>query len=407
MIIPSIDLMNGKAVQLKQGKEKALEKDNPIELARRFGLYGEVAVIDLDSALGTGDNVELIKSICRVADCRVGGGIRTIEKAKELLGAGAKKVIIGTKATPDFLKKLPKNKVIVAVDTKNGFVVTEGWRKETKQKPEELIKELEPYCSGFLFTNVDKEGLLEGTDEEKINNLSGLTENKITIAGGITTIEEIKAIEKLGFNSQLGMSIYTGKIGLSKAFAELLDFEKNNGLIPTVIQDGRNQVLMLAYSTKESLKQAFEEAKGTYWSRSRKKIWSKGDTSGNSQKLIKVRYDCDRDTLLFTVKQENAACHFGNYSCFGDKEFSIKDVFEVIESRVKCPSEDSYTSKVSEKEGDIKAKILEEAQEVTNYKDKENLVWEIADLAYFTMVLMAKNGISVEQVKNELRGREK
>src|SRR3989344_2009496 len=114
MIIPSIDLMDGKAVQLRQGREKVLERKNVLELAKEFSTYGEIAVIDLDSALGKGDNLELIKKICKIADCRVGGGIRTIEKANKLLFFGAKKIIIGTKANVEFLSKLPKDRLIVA-----------------------------------------------------------------------------------------------------------------------------------------------------------------------------------------------------------------------------------------------------------------------------------------------------
>ena len=127
MIIPSIDLMDGKAVQLIQGKEKVLERSDVVELAMEFRKYGEIAVIDLDAALGKGDNLALVKELCSIADCRVGGGIRTISKAGELLRAGARKVIIGTKATPDFLRELPKERVIVAVDCKQGKVVDDGW----------------------------------------------------------------------------------------------------------------------------------------------------------------------------------------------------------------------------------------------------------------------------------------
>ncbi|MDP3766195.1 MAG: HisA/HisF-related TIM barrel protein, partial [Nanoarchaeota archaeon] len=160
MIIPSIDLMNGKAVQLKQGKEKVLERKDVLALAKEFGKYGEIAVIDLDAALGKGNNSELIKKICKIADCRVGGGIRTIEKANEILQAGAKKIIIGTKANSEFLKQLPKDRVMVAIDAKDNYVVTEGWTKKTNATPQQLISRLESYCSGFLFTNVDKEGLM-------------------------------------------------------------------------------------------------------------------------------------------------------------------------------------------------------------------------------------------------------
>jgi len=221
MIIPSIDLMDGKAVQLKQGKEKVLERENVLELARDFSKYGELAVIDLDAALGKGNNSDLIKELCNKFACRVGGGIRTLEKAKEILNYGAKKIIIGTKATPEFLKQLPKEKVIVAIDTKDNYVVNKGWTKKTKKTPEEAIKELEPYCSEFLFTNVNKEGLMQGFDLDKVKELKKLTKNKITVAGGITTIEDIKKLEDLDCNSQIGMALYTDKINLEEAFNKL------------------------------------------------------------------------------------------------------------------------------------------------------------------------------------------
>ena len=139
MIVPSIDLMNGKAVQLKQGKEKVLEKENVLELAKYYAKFGEIAVIDLDAAMGKGNNEELIKDICKIAKCRVGGGIRDIEKAKRVLANGADKIIIGTAANEELLSKLPKNKVIVAIDTKIGKIATEGWTKEEDATPFDFI----------------------------------------------------------------------------------------------------------------------------------------------------------------------------------------------------------------------------------------------------------------------------
>ena len=203
MIIPSIDLMDGKAVQLRQGKEKILERENVFELAKEFSKYGEIAVIDLDAALGKGDNLELIKKICKIADCRVGGGIRTIEKANKVLSWGAKKIIIGTKASPDFLMQLPKERLIAAIDTKDSYVVNKGWTQKTEKTPAEAVRELESYCSEFLFTNVNKEGLMQGFDLDKVKKLKMLTKNKITAAGGITTVEDIKKLEDLGCNSQI------------------------------------------------------------------------------------------------------------------------------------------------------------------------------------------------------------
>ena len=140
MIIPSIDLMSGKAVQLRQGKEKVLEKENVIELAKYYARFGEIAVIDLDAAMGKGDNEQLIKEICKVAKCRVGGGIRDREKAKRILANGASKIIIGTAANEELLSKLPKDKVIVAIDSKNGKITTEGWTKELEATPLDFIK---------------------------------------------------------------------------------------------------------------------------------------------------------------------------------------------------------------------------------------------------------------------------
>lgn len=407
MIIPSIDLMNGKAVQLRQGKEKVLERENVLGLAKEFSKYGEIAVIDLDAAMGKGNNLELIKKICKIADCRVGGGIRTIEKANELLQAGAKKVIIGTKATPEFLKQLPKDRVIAAVDTKDGYVVTKGWTEKTKQKPEELIKKLEPYCSGFLFTNVNKEGLMQGIDFSIVKKLKKLTKNSLTVAGGISSIEDIRKLEDLGADSQLGIALYTGKIKLNEAFISLLDFRKNNGLIPTIAQDDKKQVLMLAFSNKDSLLKTFKTGKATYYSRSRKKIWEKGETSGNYQQILRVKYDCDKDALLFIVKQKNVACHTGKYSCFDDKEFSFEELYDVISDRIINPKKGSYTSNIAADEKKIKDKIKEECKEVLDYKDDGNLVWEISDLLYFIFVLMAKKDIDIKDIENELWRRRK
>jgi len=407
MIIPSIDLMNGKAVQLRQGREKVLERENVLNLAKEFRKYGEIAVIDLDAALGKGDNMKLIKQLCRIADCRVGGGIRTVEKANNMLAAGAKKIIIGTKATSEFLKQLPKDRLIAAIDTEGDEIVDKGWTNKTGKNVEEKIKEIEKYCSEFLFTNVNVEGLMKGTDIDKVKEIKNLTKNKLTVAGGITTIDEIRELEAMNCNSQLGMAVYTGKLSLSEAFISVLDFKKNSNLVPTIVQDDTGQVLMLANSTRESLKRTFATNKATYYSRSRERLWTKGEESGNLQKFIKARYDCDRDTLLFTVKQKNVACHTGSYSCFGNKEFGLQELYEVLRDRIENPRQNSYTSKIAKDEKKIMEKIREEAEEVINYKDKNNLVWELADLTYFLTVLMAKKGITPQDVKNELWRRRK
>ena len=317
MIIPSIDIMNGKAVQLKQGKEKVYENENIDEIIDKYKIFPEINVIDLDFAMGKGNNIELIKKICKKIKCNVGGGIRTLELAKKYIEAGANSVIIGTKANKDFLKNLPREKVIVALDTKNGKIATNGWKKLKEEDIYIKIKQLEDYCYKFLITNVNVEGLNKGTDLNFFESLKGKTKNDIMVAGGITTIQEIKYIHNLEFDQVLGMAITSGKLNIIDCYIEIMDFEKQNGLIPTIVQDiNTKEVLMLAYSNKESIKKTYETKKATYYSRSRNSLWTKGERSGNIQEIKKIYLDCDSDTILFLVNQNGVACHRNKRTCF-------------------------------------------------------------------------------------------
>jgi phosphoribosylformimino-5-aminoimidazole carboxamide ribotide isomerase len=408
MIIPSIDIMDGKAVQLKQGKEKVLEKENVLELAEYYGRFGEIAVIDLDAAMGKGSNTELIKQICKIADCRVGGGIRSIEKAKEILSYGAKKIIIGTAASELFLSQLPKDRVMLAIDTRNGKIVTQGWQTETSNTAEELVRRFDKLCSGYLYTIVEKEGMMGGTDIEAIKHIRSITEKELVAAGGISSIDEIIELEKIGAGCQLGMSIYTGKVDLEEAYTSLLDFKKGDGLIPTVIQDVHSkEVLMLAYSNAESVKKSLKTGKSTYYSRSRKKLWTKGETSGNTQKLVRARYDCDKDSLLYIVEQTGFACHTGTDTCFGDRAFDFDELYNVLKSRFNELPEDSFTTKLFNNELFLKRKINEECFEVITAANKDELIWEVSDLTYFVMTLMVKYGVTLDDIKDHLSSRRK
>jgi len=228
MIFPCIDLMNGKVVQLVQGKaeNKPVEIEDYNIMIDKFKDFKFIQLIDLDAAMGNGNNYNLIKEITKKIKCRVGGGIRTVDKAKEILDLGADKAIIGSSVFNngnidfDFLKELnkeiPKEKIILAIDTIKGEIVIKGWKEGTGMKVEDAIKQLEPYCSEFLATYVDKEGMMQGTNLELFKSLRKLTTNDITAAGGITTLEEIKELEQNNINSALGMAIYTGKIKLDE-----------------------------------------------------------------------------------------------------------------------------------------------------------------------------------------------
>lgn len=409
MIIPSIDLMNGKAVQLKQGREKVLEREDVFELAKYYSRFGDIAVIDLDSAFGNGNNNEkLIEELCKIAPCRVGGGIRTIEKAKRLIAYGAKKIIIGTAASEEFLSQLPKDKVIVAIDAKNGKITTEGWTKEIDKTPIDYIKHFDDLCSGYLYTVVEREGMMQGCDFASIEEIRKATKKEFVAAGGISTIEEIVELNKKDISTQLGMCIYTGAVKLEDAFCACLNFEKANGLIPTVVQDiDTKQVLMLAYSNEESLRKSFDGGLATYFSRSRNELWTKGMTSGNVQELKTVRFDCDFDTLLFKVKQTGNACHLGRFSCFEDKEFTIQALYEVLKSRKEIMPENSFTTKLFRDNFLLKRKIMEEAFEVVNFEQGDGLQWEVADLIYFLLTFMVENGVTLQEIVNNLASRAK
>ncbi len=325
MVISSIDLMDGKVVQLRQGKEKVLEFDDFLSIAREFNRYNEIAVIDLDAAMSNGDNLSIIKKLLKIADCRVGGGIHSIKKTKELLNAGAQKVIIGSKAfegkMPDkkFLDELKKEvgreRIIIALDSFNNEIVVKGWKERTGINLFDVIKGFEPYANEFLFTFVESEGTMSGINIETVKKLREATTHRITVAGGVSTLDEIKILSQMNIDVQLGMALYTKKVSLQQAFIESLNWRTE--LIPTITQDVSGTVLMLAYSNKDSLQKTFETGKMWYFSRSRQELWFKGQTSGNVQELVKMRVDCDRDTILAIVKQKGVACHTGNYSCFG------------------------------------------------------------------------------------------
>lgn len=411
MIIPSIDLMDGKAVQLKQGNKdaKALEREDVLELAKYYSKFGDIAVIDLDSAFNNGKNNEkLIEQLCKIAPCRVGGGIRTVEKAQRLISYGAKKIIIGTAASEEFLAQLPKDKVIVAIDTKNGKITTEGWTKEVDKTPYDYIKHFDDLCSGYLYTIVENEGMMQGCDMPLIEQVRNATKKEFVAAGGISTLTEIVNLNRMNISTQLGMCIYTGAVKLEEAFCACLNFNKENGLIPTVVQDADSkQVLMLAYSNEDSLKKSFEGGLATYFSRSRQELWTKGLTSGNTQELLSARFDCDQDAILFKVKQKGNACHLDRFSCFEDKEFTIADLYKVLESRKEQLPEKSFTTKLFKDTFFLKRKIMEEAFEVVNFEQGDGLGWEVADLAYFVLTYMVDNGVPIQEIVNNLASRAK
>jgi phosphoribosyl-ATP pyrophosphohydrolase len=366
-----------------------------INYARRINYFGSIVLSNFT------DN-SLLKKICNVAECYLIMNSPNFETIKSVLQMGVKKVII----PEEEVKKVGQNiskKIIIARITLQKMSLLNNNLKNLKEELEEIINRVNPYCSELLIDYDDEINADKSTLLGIINIVSSFNQNSITFLdpNSKITIE----LERKGINPLIRTSDMLEEKEMLKNFKSVLDFQKLEGLIPTIVQDEHNQVLMLAFSSQDSLTQALIEKKGIYYSRSRKSIWTKGETSGNYQTLYQARYDCDRDTLLFIVRQFGDACHLQRYSCFGDKEFKLSDLYDIIQDRILNPVANSYTSKISKDERLVIEKIREESNEVINYTNDENLSWEIADLLYFILVLMAKKGIKLQDILNELWSR--
>ena len=222
MLIPSIDLMGGKIVQLVQGEKKALEFENFSEWVARFASYPLVQLIDLDAAMGKGDNRLLVAEFCRNLPCQVGGGIRSAADAQRVFEAGAKRAILGSALVKsgavdvDFASRMSAEfsaeKLVAAVDSRGGHVAIHGWKTMTSITPGRMVGALEPYCSAFLYTHIDTEGMLQGIPMDVVKELKSRTSRQLIAAGGIRSQSEIDALHALGVDAVVGMAIYTGLI---------------------------------------------------------------------------------------------------------------------------------------------------------------------------------------------------
>ena len=429
MVISSIDLKNGHVVQLKNGKELVLQRDDAEDLIRQFDMYGEVAVIDLDAALGNVDakgntvNTPLLKSLLHHGNVRTGGGIRSVKRAKELVSLGAEKVIIGSaawKSNPvegesvlneEFLNQLisaiGKDRIIISVDAINGKIAVKGWTETVNIPLVEGAKQAQKFCSELLFTCVEKEGCMQGTNMDYVKQVRDAVSCRVVAAGGVSSVEEIAALEKIHCDVQLGMALYTGKVSLNDAFVACMDFEKSP-LIPVIAQSVNGEVLMQAYANKESLLKTFDCKKLTFYSRSRKELWTKGETSGNFLEVVRLRADCDRDCILATVIPVGPSCHTGSWTCFKtapDEASTMGRLYNVIADRFANPKPGSYTATLDAKR--VREKVEEEAEELCEADGKDEVIWEAADLLYFVNVLMYKEGVTWKDVFDELDRRHK
>ena len=429
MVISSIDLKNGHVVQLKNGKELVLQRDDADALIRQFNLYGEVAIIDLDAALGNVDakgktaNTQILQKLLHQGNVRTGGGIRTVKRARELISLGAEKVIIGSAAwNPNpaeggsvlneaFLNELAaaigKDRIIISVDSINGKIAVKGWTETVDIPLVEGARQAEKYCSELLFTCVEKEGCMQGTNMEYVKQLREAVNCRVVVAGGVSSVEEIAELEKLHCDVQLGMALYTNKVSLKDAFISCLNFEKSP-LIPVIAQSMNGEVLMQGYANAQAFEKTFECGKLSFFSRERQTLWTKGETSGNFLEVIKLRVDCDRDSVLATVIPTGPSCHTGSWTCFGSdpqEKSSMGRLYNIIADRFANPKPGSYTATLDAKR--VREKVEEEAEELCEADTKDEVIWEAADLIYFINVLMYKEGVTWQDVYDELDRRHK
>jgi phosphoribosyl-ATP pyrophosphohydrolase/phosphoribosyl-AMP cyclohydrolase len=419
MVVASIDLQNGKVVQLKQGAELVLQRDNAAELAEEFDRYGEVAVIDLDAAKGVGSNIEIIKTLLPKAECRIGGGIRTPEQAKELISLGAKKIIVGSVAfrlegggfginiplLEAFEKKIGRERLIVAIDARDAEITVDGWKTPTGIGLIEAARAVEKYSSDLLFTCVEREGTMTGIDMALVKSLREAVSCNLTAAGGVSTLDEIEELARLGCDVQLGMAIYTGKINLADTFIASLNWKKEQPpLLPIIAQAADGQVLMTGYTDREALSETFKRGNLCFHSRTRNKLWMKGETSGNTLKLLRLRADCDRDAILASVDPAGPVCHTGAWSCFSTgRRYTWELLQKIIADRFRNPVPGSYTATLDDKL--VREKLMEEAEELCTAKTHDEIVWEAADLIYFATALITRSGVDVKEVLAELERR--
>lgn len=404
MLIPSIDIMEGRAVQLRGGNFPRLDLGDPRELAARYARSGEIAVVDLDAALGRGDNRDLVLDLVSRYPARVGGGIRDLATATALLDAGARKLMLGTMATPDFLSQLPRDRLMAALDLRAGEVVVEGWTKGRGQGPLELMEGLGPYVSGYLVTFTEAEGSLGGLPLAKAKALiEAAGRLRITFAGGAATAAEIGELDRLGADVQAGTALALGKFSLAEALASVLVSDREDGLWPTLVCNEAGLALGLCWSSLASLKQALEGGRGVYQSR-RRGLWVKGEESGAGQDLLRVDVDCDRDALRFTVRQAGPGfCHRATPTCFGEGETRGLSRLEATlgARRIDAPP-GSYTRRLFDEPALLASKLREEAQELIAARGPREAAAEAADVFYFALVRALAEGASLGDIEAEL-----
>jgi ATP phosphoribosyltransferase len=410
--VPTLDISNGKAVLVRNGKVYKVFGD-ALEKAKFLSIHKHFQLIDVDRALGNGNNTELIKKIVQKYPCYVGGGIRTFEDAVEFLNSSAKRIIIATNLTKEFVRSIPKERLIIAFDIdQNYHVLIKGRTDVSQYKFEDVLKEFGDYVEIISVTFHHTEGLCNGIPFDQVEVIKNMVEQyniKLSIGGGIANIIEITKLMEMNITPQFGSGFWNGLFTLGDVYLVLLNNVKQskwivtktgeNTLYPCIVQNIDGIILGLTYCNKESLKISVDTRIATFYSRDQDTLWIKGATSGNYHIVHQVHLNCD-NTAIRMIVEGKQFCHFDCISCFGHcdpSRGSLKSLQRIIQQS----KEGSYTSQLLKSETRIKSKILEEANELVCSIDEE-IVHESADLFFFISMFLEKNKVDIRDVEQEL-----
>ncbi len=397
MFYPLLELRNGRAVFLDGQGQTTVESSDPLALAGELHRYGPVVVIDRDAAAGTGENKALVTELCRRVEVIVGGGIRTIKEADHYLRAGAEKLIVGLDCDPDLTARFPRQRLLVAIDRRPQPAPVPEWQVPEGFDPVAQAKTLRSSGSGILYAS-------DGRDMATLVGLQSQVELPILAFGVVHSAQDVVDLDRSQVDCLLDGAMRR-QIDPAEAFADLLDFDSGNGLLPTVIQDKARQVLGLFYSNKDAVIQSMRSGQATFWSFARGDVSVKESAQGQTLPLVSTALDCRRRALLYTVVTDGPVCHTGTYSCFGDRTFSLETLEDVIVSRQAKPKAGSYTQQVLTSAQGVVQELVRQAQELAQADSPARIIWETADLLYFVLVNLARNDIPLSWVIKELHGR--
>jgi phosphoribosyl-ATP pyrophosphohydrolase len=398
MLLPIIEVSRERIAAAGADAEAAL-----LARVERLGRTGEVVLVDVDAATGTGDNEALIRRAIRVASCFVGGGIRDEDKVRRLLRAGARRVVLGTAVTPDFLSRLPRYRVLASLDAVDGMVVTDGRTRATSRTPVAAIQVLAPYCSGFVCSFVDADGAGAPPAAGQVRELAAASSLYLAVRGAVTCgLAQVRELDRAGVDCAVNLAQDAPGIDPAEAFVACMDFTA--GALPTVVQDPQGQVLMLGWSDADTLRRSLDDGVAAF---------VPGDHDPDDDlppsRLLRAMPDRSRRALVFTVRPAGSPFDRARYSRFGKgaREFGLSGLFEVIRARRDDPRPGSYTSFLFEKDDRIPRKLTEEIYELLTARTREDITWEAADVVYFLLAYLVKRDVSLDEVLSELMGRER